>query len=330
MENDELTILLDGPKGGKGLLRAYIPSVFISAALPLREVKRNVFERRYNNITLKLSGAKGVPYGKYGRLLLSVFTTHAVLEKNSAGGKPVLIRYESMKNLLDELRLPKQRSGEIMRQLESYSQSTFVYEEKVARVAQKSLFAEFLDEGESARGKVNATKITTGIIPFFNAMQYVQLTDAKGEVNRKNIAFTIELSPNFVELCAKHSVPINYSVYKDISSPLGKDLYAWLVYRNNALRGGQPVFVPRGSMVEQFMPVASENSDPAAQERVNWSYIKDQIAQIKRKYYPEMRMEFASDGTGLVLFRSPSVIEPDDKRYILITDGLKYIPAKKR
>ena len=62
--------------------RSFLPSVFISAALPLRDTKRNVFIRKYNNITMKLSGAERVPYGKYGRLLLSILTTHAVQEKN--------------------------------------------------------------------------------------------------------------------------------------------------------------------------------------------------------------------------------------------------------
>ena len=107
--------------------RSFLPSVFISAALPLRDTKRNVFIRKYNNITMKLSGAEKIPFGKYGRLLLSILTTHAVQEKNKEDPNNIILRYDSLQQLLDEMQLPRQRGKDILDQLECFKEGVFIY-----------------------------------------------------------------------------------------------------------------------------------------------------------------------------------------------------------
>lgn len=297
--------------------RGFLPSVFISAALPLRDNKKNTFVRKYNNITMKLSGADKVPYGKYGRLLLSILTTHAVQQKNAADKENIILKYESLQSLLDEMQLPKQRGKDIMEQLECFKQCSFIYEEvKKTRVDCPSLF----DDDDSINpfddGKVIAEKVSTGLIPFFEAMQYVRITD-KNE-NQKNMAFEIKLAAPFVRLSQQHSVPVNYTVYKEITSAVGKDLYAWICYRNNYI-GNEPLFIPRQTLVQQFMPVTNDKN-PQAQESVNYSYLKEQVELIKQKYYPELNVSFMKDGSGMELRKSPAVILPDDKvRYVLVT-----------
>ena len=83
-------------------LRSYIPSPFIAAALPSRDIKKPVFIRKYNNVTMKLTSGSKVPFGKYGRLLLTILTTHAVLCKNTNPHEPVVINYKSLNQLLKE------------------------------------------------------------------------------------------------------------------------------------------------------------------------------------------------------------------------------------
>lgn len=296
--------------------RAFVPSVFISAALPLRDNKRNTFTRKYNNITMTLSGATKVPYGKYGRLLLAILTTHAVQEKGREGD--IVLTYPSMKALLDEMQLPKQRMKDVMEQLECFKQCSFLYEEtKTTRITYPSLFDNDKDVVPFDDGTVIAKKISTGLIPFFETMQYIEITD-RTEI-QKGVAFEIKLARPFVNLSQKHSVPVNYSVYKDISSAAGKDLYAWICYRNNFIEEDKPLFVPRKALVEQFMPVTNENN-PQVQEGTNYQRIKEQIELIKEKYYPELNVTFANDGSGMELRKSPPVILPDDKvRYVLVT-----------
>ncbi|MCP6003307.1 hypothetical protein NL386_37760, partial [Klebsiella pneumoniae] len=85
-----------------------------------------VFERKYNNINFKLTSDIKVPYGKNGRLLLTIMTTHAVLDKDADSNAPVVLQYTSLQQLLDELQLPKQRGKEIKEQLECFSGASFV------------------------------------------------------------------------------------------------------------------------------------------------------------------------------------------------------------
>lgn len=298
-------------------LRSYLPSSFIAAGLPSRDTGKPVFVRKYNNITMKLTSGNKVPYGKYGRLLLTVLTTHAVICKNTNPNEPVEINYKSLSQLLKELQLPSSRSNDIKEQLECFSQCSFIFEEKVEKILQTSLFYDYLDEmKEDFADEVKATKVSTGIIPFMKRMQYVELEDRKGE--KQHVGLTVVLSEEFAKFSQEHSVPIDYTVYKNISSAIGKDLYAWLVYRNNNLKGS--LFISREALVSQFMPV--DDSSHPDQLRTNYEYLKDQIKIIREKYFKDLKVEFDVSGYGITLYKSKAPIAVEDKRYILVTASL--------
>ncbi|MBO6219856.1 MAG: plasmid encoded RepA protein [Treponema sp.] len=296
--------------------RSYIASPFIAAALPLKDVKKNVFERKYNNINFKLTSDIKVPYGKNGRLLLTIMTTHAVLDKDANPENPVVLQYTSLQQLLDELQLPKQRGKEIKEQLECFSGASFVFREKKVQKTQKYLFKEFFSEDENLGTEVTATWNSSGIVPFFESMSYVDI-DENGK-EKKSIGLTIVLSDKFTKLSKAHSVPIDYGVYKEISSVVGKDLYAWFVYRNNSIT--EPIFISRESLVNQFLPVKEKSYE--SEERVNWNTIKEQINLIKKKYYPDLNVSVAQDNSGITLAKSKPVILPNDKHYVLVTSNL--------
>ena len=42
----------------------------------------------------------------------------------------------------------------------------------------------------------------------------------------------------------------------------------------------------------------------------------------KEKYYPEVLINFSSDGTGITLHKSPTPVLKDDPRYALITTDI--------
>ena len=213
--------------------RSYMASPFIATALPLRDVKKNTFERKYNNLTLTLTSKKKIPYGRYGRLLLSVLTTHAVLEKNVSSTDSIILNYSSIQELLNELQLPKQRGEQIKEQLEAFSSSTFFFEERKTKIAQKSLFKDFYEGDEDLSGNVKASVVSTGTVPFFDGMTYGELSEEGKKT--KTVGITIILSNKFRQLSQEHAVPIDYTTYKEINSALGKDLYAWFIYKNNAI-----------------------------------------------------------------------------------------------
>ena len=259
-----------------------------------------------------------VPFGKYGRLLLSVFTTHAVLSKEKDA--PVLIEFNSMSELLREMQLPRQRGKDIQEQLECFKRATFSFEQRKEEQVQGHLFKDLYEPGEKLpKGDVTVKTTRTATILFTEGVQFQELIDSSSKSPRIG-NFKVILSANFASFCQQHAVPINYTVYKDISSPVGKDIYAWLVYRNNGLTEDKPVFVPRDRLVEQFMPVA-EDSDPKI-ANVNYGRIIDQIKEIKEKYYPELKVNVDTGGTGITLFKSPTPVLQDDVRYALISSSL--------
>lgn len=295
---------------------SYLPSFFTTASLPFKNVNKTVFTRKGSQgVTLTLTSPTNVPFGKHGRLLLSILTTHAVLSKEK--NVPVLIEYSSLSQLLKELQLPKQRGKEIKEQLNCFKNATFCFEQKVESLRSAYLFEELNKKKPYPREDIIVETVTSGTIPFTTAVQFQNIPDQKngswvGE-------FKILLSAEFSAFCQQHAVPINYSVYKEISSASGKDIYAWLVFRNNGLESDKPVFIPREKLVEQFMPI----DDPNDRKTMSGYYgrIVDEIKEIKNKYYPELNVDL-SDPTGIRLFKSPTPILKGETRYALITSNI--------
>lgn len=291
---------------------AYLPSFFTTASLPFKNMHKTVFVRKGSQgLTLTLTSPKNVPFGKYGRLLLSVLTTHAVISKNAGGS--VLIEYASMADLLKELQLPKQRGKDIKEQIECFSNAAFAFEQRIEELKSAYLFKDLYEDGKYPKNDVTVKTVTTGNIRFTTGIQYKEITSDTKDTRIGR--FKIILSDEFTAFCQKHAVPIDYETYKEINSPIGKDLYAWLVYRNNAKFDS--VFIPRHKLVDQFIPVDADK-DPNL-VNVNYARIIELLKEIKKKYYKEVQFEIDKAGAGITLFKSPTPILKKDPRYALIT-----------
>lgn len=293
---------------------SYIPSFFTTASLPFKNIHKNVFIRKGSNgVTLTLRANENVPFGRYGRLLLSVLTTHAVLSKEK--GTSVCIRYNSLADLLKEMDLPKQRGKDIKEQLECFTTAGFSFEQKVRESKAGYLFKEMYEDGNYPKEDVEVITKSTGNINFMSGVKFSEIID--GSKDNKYGNFMIILSPEFSEFCQAHSVPIDYGVYKDISSPIEKDLYAWLIYRNNYIT--EPLFIPRAKIVEQFMPIGEKVEQKNKIESNNYLKIVEYITDIRDHFYPELKVNFDPEGAGITLYKSPTPVLKDDKRYALIT-----------
>lgn len=299
----------------KGYL-SYIPSFFTTASLPFKNVNKTTFTRKGSNgVTLTLSSPTNVPFGKFGRLLLSVLTTHAVLSKEK--NVPVMIEYNTLADLLRELQLPKQRGKEVKEQLDCFRGASFCFEQKIETLQSAYLFQDLMTP-PYPKGDVLVETTTTGSIQFTTGVQFQKVTDEKNGQWFGN--FKILLSAEFASFCQQHAVPIDYTVYKEISSASGKDIYAWLVYRNNGLNETKKnsVFVPKEKLVEQFMPIENDNKN---QLNTYYNRIIEEIKDIKEKYYPELKIDL-NEGTGITLFKSPTPVLKNDTRYALITSTI--------
>ena len=227
-----------------------------------------------------------------------------------------MIEYNSLSELLKEMQLPRQRGKDIKEQLDCFTNATFAFTHKETSLKNGYLFKDLYEEGNYPKKDVEVTTKTTGSIRFTTGVQFQEVDDKISEKRYGN--FKIVISAEFAAFCQKHAVPIDYGVYKSISSAVGKDIYAWLVFRNNGLK--EPVFIPRDKLVEQFMPVG-ENKDPNT-VNVNYAFIVNQLNEIKKKYYPELKLEFDSQGSGITLFKSPTPVIKNDTRYALITSTI--------
>lgn len=293
---------------------SYIPGLFTTASLPFKNVNKTVFTRKGSQgLTLTLTSPVNVPFGRYGRLLLTVLTTHAVLSKEK--NVPVIIEFKSLSELLKEMQLPRQRGKDIKEQLDCFTNATFAFTHKETSLKSGYLFTELYD-GKYPNKDVEVTTHTTGSIRFTTGVQFQEIDDKVTEKKYGN--FKIVISAEFANFCQKHAVPIDYGVYKSISSAVGKDIYAWLVFRNNGLKN--PVFIRRDQLVEQFMPV-SENQDSNT-VNVNYAFIINQIKEIKKKHYKDVRIDETTSSDGITLYPSPTPIIKNDTRYALITSTI--------
>lgn len=294
---------------------SYIPGLFTTASLPFKNVKKTVFTRKGSQgLTLTLTSPVNVPFGRYGRLLLTVLTTHAVLSKEKK--VPVMIEYNSLSELLKEMQLPRQRGKDIKEQLDCFTNATFAFTHKETTLKSGYLFKDLYEDGNYPKKDVEVTTKSTGSIRFTTGVQFQEVNDNVTETRYGN--FKIIISAEFAAFCQAHAVPIDYGVYKSISSAVGKDIYAWLVFRNNGLKDS--VFIPRDKLVEQFMPV-TDDKDPNT-VNVNYAFIINQIKEIKKKYYTDLQLEIDSQGSGITLFKSPTPVIKADTRYALITSML--------
>ena len=102
-EDDSIEALFDlVTSGEEPKYLSYIPGLFTTASLPFKNVKKTVFTRKGSQgLTLTLTSPFNVPFGRYGRLLLTVLTTHAVLSKEK--NVPVMIEYNSIYELFKEM-----------------------------------------------------------------------------------------------------------------------------------------------------------------------------------------------------------------------------------
>ena len=128
-------------------LMSYLPGLFTTASLPFKNVKKTSFTRKGSQgLSLTLTSPINVPYGRYGRLLLTILTTHAVLSKEK--GVPVIMEYKSMSELLKEMMLPRQRGKDIKEQLDCFTNAAFSFEQKIQEVRAGYLFKDMYENGE--------------------------------------------------------------------------------------------------------------------------------------------------------------------------------------
>ena len=122
---------------------------------------------------------------------------------------------------------------------------------------------------------------------------------------------TIELGEKFFNEIIAHPVPIDLHILKAVKrSPLGLDLYFWLVYRTFALKA--PLRLSWRQLYRQF----GSNPAKASDVRTVHDFRKDCLRELKKinRAWPDLL--YTTVKGGLVLSPSPPRIPPAQLRLI--------------
>lgn len=121
----------------------------------------------------------------------------------------------------------------------------------------------------------------------------------------------IQFSSMFMEFVDR-AVPHVQEHYLDIQSPLVLDVYHWLVTKFYGLheQRKQDELIEWVKIYAQFGQTGGRLSE--SQMKDMRRLIKAAVLEVCTKYYPKAKAQFTDE--GLVLKRSPLLIEPDNKK----------------
>lgn len=268
---------------------AFMPSVFVMCPLPARSVKGNTYRKRVNKLGLEMvlmSNESSVPSGITARQLLMLFTTAVVKAKKRKRAGNVVYKYTSIREIAEILGIrSEEQRKEIKKQIRCYETTMLTYKrEKISEEGQAFAFEN---------------------IRFFNRAVEIdnKVTCSQGGI--------LEFSPEFEELVNKHAIPVDYEVYRVLGSALEKDLYVWLLYRNNTLAKDQEIHISPAALLEQFGTYKNQAQ--------NYARIKEALGKIVEHYWNKVCVSI--DENGVTIKKAPMYIPTSRKKYIPLITG---------
>lgn len=117
----------------------------------------------------------------------------------------------------------------------------------------------------------------------------------------------MELSQDFMGF-VQNAAPHNQEHYMNIRSPLTLDMYHWLVTKLYNLREEEILKWPK--LYAQFGQNGNKLNE--VQMKNLRRGLKTSLLEILTKYYPRARVRTTNE--GIVLMKSPPLIEPDNKK----------------
>src|SRR3954468_15054402 len=258
---------------------------FCLTSLPHKRLKDDQpWEKRGHRVILSIEPGRlrigrgapklfGVPYGARARMILLYLQTQAV----RTGSREVELG-RSMRDWLSRMGLSW--GGETGKALR----------EQAARIAACSL--KFYWEGDHASGFDKGGFVRSGL-RFHRADDDDRQTDLWED--------RVVLDEVFYEALRKHPVPLREAALRELSDrSTSLDVYIWLAYRLHTLKGPTPV--RWAALQEQF---GTHMSLPSNFRRLFRKALAPAVVA-----YPEARVEFTEDDSGLILYPSRPPVAP--------------------
>ena len=262
----------------------------VNASMPYKDPKTRIFERRNGNTSLTMIGgySKGLPYGRYPRLLLAWVTTEAVRTR-----KAELHLGDSLRDFLLNVVGVSDTGGQ------NGTRTRFI--EQAARLFGAHITVEQsgLTSADGSASRLRIRNLSIGESADLDPADERRLWTPQQEGEAGKFQSTLTLSTNFFRECVDAPVPIDLRAYRALSnSALAMDVYSWLTYRMSYQQGtGRPI--PWLALMHQF---GSNYSGEKALSNFRRDFLT--ALGVVTRLYSAARVE--DTDKGLVLRASPT------------------------
>lgn len=263
----------------------------VNASMPYKDPKSPFFERRNGHTSLRMLGgySKGLPYGRYPRLLLAWVATEAVRTKS-----PELKLGDTLRNFLYQVAGVRDTGGA--------RGTRTLFLEQAARLFGSQITVEHQippTDGSTGTRHLRFRNLSVGMGADLAFEDERQLWTPQQEGDAGKFQSVLYLSPTFLKECIDAPVPIDLRAYRALSkSALAMDIYSWLTYRMSYQNGiSRPI--PWLSLMNQF------GSNYSGEKAVS-NFRRDFLValDVVTHLYKAARVE--DTDKGLVLRHSPT------------------------
>lgn len=280
----------------------FMTRALVSASMPYKDPKTKVFERHNGDLSLTMLSPKGVPYGKYPRLLLSWLVTEAVTTRS-----PVVLLGDTLADFLKAAVGVHSTGGK--------SGTATRVSEQMERLFTSLVSVERRDKALNGRSFSfeNITLVQRGRIDGADRRRLDAIDTADIEIDESSELWRsrqvenvghwnseVELTAQFFRECLETPVPIDLRAYRTLGqAPMAMDIYAWSSYRASYIKKAtRPI--PWPALQAQFgsgFPFTEQGTR-------DFKKAFKRNLEVVRLVYPGLRVDETSNSAGLVLLPS--------------------------
>ncbi|MCZ9307958.1 replication protein [Corynebacterium sp. c8Ua_181] len=270
----------------------YTSKLFVQALFPYRKTEGNNRTVETPQGTITILSQRGVPYGKYPRLIMAYIITRAV--ENAGRLKEGKITHDealriplghSMSHFLQAIGITGRGTGGATGNLKNIR-------EQLLRIAGSFITVQS-DDGVHARGH------NTQILEDWNLW-----FDSRDPNQGSFIESELVLTPQFFKHIAESPIPIDLNVLRELNKPRAMDLYIWLTVKQYWLaKNNRDAYTFTWEMMAANFATKALDSNNARQNFRK--EIKKAVQELKTAW-PNAGIEANTDGVT-VTRTAPSV-----------------------
>ena len=291
----------------------FMTRALVSASMPYKDPKAMVYVRHNGDLSLSMLSPRGVPYGKYPRLLLSWLVTEAVTTRSN-----VIVLGDTLADFLRNVVGVEASGGKtgtatrVSEQMERLFSSMVSVAKRNSKPEDRSFSFENITLVR--RGRIEQADLAKldNLKALDAVAGVIAETGPDGRELWKNRPVSnvgcwnseVELTDQFFRECLETPVPLDLRAYRILGgAPMAMDIYAWVSFRASYIKKAtRPI--PWESLQAQF----GSGSPFTEQGTRDFKKAFKRNLEVVRLVYPGLRVDESSNSAGLILQPGPSHI----------------------